>query len=155
VDLARRGLTDEPDLLLRPLAEHMDRLAAAERFEEAAAARNSAEALATTLQRQRRIGLLRRAGRVRVRVIGSGSAEITHGRLRRTWRDVDPVPPDELAFESGAPVGPVTREEADELNCVATWFDREAHRLQLLSVEGLMAESVRPVPCFTPRRPAA
>ena len=155
VDLARRGLTDEPDLLLRPLAERMDCLAAAERFEEAADARNSAEALATTLQRQRRIGLLRRAGRVRVQVIGSGGAEITYGRLRQTWRDVDPVPPDDIAFESGTPIGPVTREEADELNCVATWFDREAHRLQLLSVEGLLAEPVRPIPRFTPRRPAA
>ena len=159
VDLARRGLTDEPDLLLKPLAERMDRLAAAERFEEAADARNGAEALATTLQRQRRIGLLRRAGTVRVRVIGHGGAEIVHGRLRRTWPEGEPEPADELPLGEGTDdgctsVGPVKRDEADELNCVATWFDREAHRLELLSAEGLLAESVRPIPRFSPRSPA-
>ena len=155
-DLARRGLTCEPELLLEPLADRMRRLAAAERFEEAADARNDAEALATTLQRQRRIDLLRSAGRVRVRVVGHGGAEIDHGRLRLTWRDGDPEPSDEPTLAGFAPAeGPVTRDEADELNCVATWFDREVHRLELLSAEGTLAEPIRPIPRFTPRSPAA
>jgi DNA polymerase-3 subunit epsilon len=155
VDLARRGLTSEPELLLLPLAERMARLADAERFEEAADARNGAEALATTLQRQRRIDLLRNAGRVRVRIAGHGSVEIANGRLRRSWRDGDPEPTDDATLDHPVPVGPVTRDEADELHCVATWFDREAHRLELLHTEGPLVEPIRPIPRFTPRPAAA
>ena len=155
VDLARRGLTSEPELLLLPLAERMARLADAERFEEADDARNGAEALASTLQRQRRIDLLRNAGRVRVRIAGHGSVEIANGRLRRSWRDGDPEPTDDATLDHPVPVGPVTRDEADELHCVATWFDREAHRLELLHTEGPLVEPIRPIPRFTPRPAAA
>ncbi|MBC8364018.1 MAG: DEDD exonuclease domain-containing protein [Actinobacteria bacterium] len=154
-DLAYRGLTGEPQLLLRPLAERMQGLAAAERFEEAADARNGAEALASTLLRQRRIDILRNAGRVRVRIVGHGIAEVINGRLHRTWSDGEPDPVDEPTFDEVAPpVGPVTRDEADELNCVATWFEREAHRLEPLHVEGPLAEPLRPIPRFAPRSPA-
>ncbi len=159
VDVARRGLTTEPDLLLGPLEERMHRLAADERYEEAANVRNRAEDLATTLQRLRRIDLLRRAGTVRVRVAGHGGAEIVAGRLQRTWSSRAPVPLDALPFDQDDMAGPdplarpPTREHADELHCVATWFDREAHRLHLLHADGPLSEPIRPVPHFRPRNP--
>ncbi|MEY2404121.1 MAG: polymerase subunit epsilon, partial [Acidimicrobiaceae bacterium] len=54
VDVVRRGLADQPGLLLDPLHDRMHALARAERFEEAADARDRTAALAAALFRQRR-----------------------------------------------------------------------------------------------------
>lgn len=107
VDTVRRGLLHEPSLLLEPIEVRMHALAAAERFEEAAAMRDRAAALAGALRRQRRFDALRQAGRVVVDVGGRSRAEIVHGRLARSWTvdrrgiaevplplDLDPTAPD-------------------------------------------------------------
>jgi DNA polymerase-3 subunit epsilon len=88
------GLTADPSLLLDPLGDRMSSLARAERFEEAAAVRDRAAALARALHRQGTLDRLRRAGRVELEV-GDGRAGdgpprrlvLAAGRLR------PPAPP--------------------------------------------------------------
>jgi len=153
VERAVAGLTIDPSLLLDPLAERIARLAGERRFEEAAEVRDRADALAATVQRQRRHDMLRRSGTLRVQVAGREGAEFASGRLLRTW--VGPLPaqaplPD---LEPAAPDEPVPRDEADELTCVAAWFEREAHRIELLHCDGVLDEPLTPVRRFAPRRP--
>jgi DNA polymerase-3 subunit epsilon len=109
---AVRGLTDAPASLLAPLQARMERLAAAERFEEAADVRDRAAALSAAVARQRRIDGLRRAGRLVLRWgegDRSGGAELRDGRLVVAWGPgdrpdpVDPPPPPPLP-ESLPPV---------------------------------------------------
>src|SRR5690606_27437524 len=53
VELVQEGISSRPELLLEPLAERMERLAAAQRFEEAAVVRDRHRALARALERRR------------------------------------------------------------------------------------------------------
>ena len=76
-----------PPCCSAPLADRMDALAAAERFEEAADVRDRAAALSGALTRQRRVDSLRRAGVVRVAFRRGGGAEVHNGVLVRTWTD--------------------------------------------------------------------
>jgi DNA polymerase-3 subunit epsilon len=81
VDRAIRGLTTDPHLLLDPLRDRMQLLAAEERYEEAADVRDRAGALAHALRRQRRLDGLRRAGRVVLTLPDRAQVELDHGRL--------------------------------------------------------------------------
>ena len=107
-----RGLTCEPRLLLDPLADRMRDLAAAQRFEEAASTRDRADALARTIVRQRRFDGLRRAGRVEVAMVDVDEPAVLGGG-QLVGRDELPIAPAD---------GPVPRDLADELSCVAAWF---------------------------------
>jgi DNA polymerase III subunit epsilon len=160
---AVRGLTTEPHLLLEPLACRMRELAAAERFEEAVTARDRAAALAGAIARQRRIEGLQRAGRIVLRV-GGVTSELEAGRLVRAF--TGDQPPLALAAPTTgeptwtalpllpapapAPPPPVQRELADELACVASWLDREAHRIELLACDGELASPVDRLPRYRP-----
>jgi DNA polymerase-3 subunit epsilon len=175
----RRGLLEDPAILLEPLADKMHALAAAERFEEAADVRDRAAALAGALKRQRRFDALRRAGRIVVEVDGRSRAELVGGRLRRTWRltqdgivvvplplDLDPAAPDDVdaaaatsvdPADPGAPAGagsghePLPKALADELACVAQWLDRQAHRIQVLHADGDVRPAELVLPSFEVR----
>lgn len=172
VERVRRGLTREPELLLEPLRERMAALAAAERYEEAADVRDRCEALAQALRRQRRMELLRSAGRLVIELPGHGGAELAGGRLLRAWGpDVpygadddgadDDRPEPALPFDPPPPAPddepgtgrPVPRDLADELLCVARWLDREAGRIRLVHVDGGLSSPLPPLPSFTPRGP--
>src|SRR5262249_33966088 len=109
--IVRRGLVEDPTVLLQPLADRMHALAVAERFEQAADVRPRAAALAHALRRQRRFDVLRQAGHVVIEVDGRSRAELRAGRLRRTWTltkdgivavplplDLDPAAPDDLGL---------------------------------------------------------
>jgi DNA polymerase-3 subunit epsilon len=149
VDHAVAGLTVEPDLLLGPLARKMEALAAADRFEEAADARDRAAALAGALARQRRLDGLRRAGRVVLEVPGTGSAELAHGRLVRVRRRLaDELPLDEP--QPAPPLGPLAPSEVDEVACVARWLDESAAKVRLVSCDGELASPVPVLPRFAP-----
>lgn len=156
-----RGLTTEPHLLLEPLGCRMQELAAAERFEEAATVRDRAAALAGAIARQRRIEGLRRAGRVVVRV-GGVTNELEDGRLVRAFTGDQPPLALSVSGEptwtalpllpAMAPVSPppVRRELADELACVASWLDREAHRVELVACDGELASPADRLPRYRP-----
>jgi DNA polymerase-3 subunit epsilon len=145
VALARRGLTTEPEILLGPLEARMRRLAGEQRFEEAAATRDRAAALARALERRRRIDALRGAARVVV-TTRSGDVELRHGRL--VLASGPGAGPAELdAPDVALPPG---RDEVDELLVVARHLDAEAKRLRLAVVDGVFATARVPVPSYEP-----
>jgi DNA polymerase-3 subunit epsilon len=167
VAVVRRGLLEEPTLLLGPLEARMHALAAEERFEEAADVRDRAAALASALRRQQRFDTLRQAGRVVVEVDGRSRAELLRGRLVRTWTltttgiaavplplDLDPAAPDHLeapaAGDPSAPGAPLPKALADELACVAQWFDRQAHRIRVIHADASPVPTGPQLPSFEP-----
>jgi DNA polymerase-3 subunit epsilon len=138
-----RGLTTDPSLLLNPLTDRMAALASAERFEEAADARDRAAALARALTRQRRLEALRRSGRLEVEDAEGRRVVLAAGRLLDgpLFAGVDD------ALESG----PLPRELADEVSCVAAWLDAEAPRLRLVACDGELASPLPRLPTYEPR----
>jgi DNA polymerase-3 subunit epsilon len=153
---ARRGLTEEPELLLAPLRERMAALAREQRFEEAADVRERAAALSAALERQRRIGRLQSAGRVVVEV-GDGGAEVIAGRLVRSWSDGRPTLPLGATMAAGCEV--LGRDEIDELLCVHRWLEERAGEVRLTHCDGGLASPYPRLPTFAPgrrdRRPLA
>ncbi len=166
VQQVRRGLLEDPQLLLAPLEARMNLLAASERFEEAADVRDRAAALSAALRRQRRFDTLRRAGRVVVEFDGRAGAELLNGRLVRTWEitsqgerpiplpvNLDPAAPetrgDQPAHHLGDP-GPVLRAEADELLCVSAWLERERQRIRVVTTESPLDSGDTDIPTFVP-----
>lgn len=155
-----RGLTVDGASLLDPLAERIAALAAVERYEEAADTRDRAAALALALRRARRFDALRAAERVELELAGGTTVLLERGVLRATWgagelpgtggpigRGLVPEP------EAPPPAGsPLPAEAADELTAVASYLDRYAARVRLLSVEG---EWASPLPALATFRPSA
>lgn len=150
-DDVRRALTDAPALVLDPLLERMHALARAERYEEAADARDRAAAFADAHRRVRRFDLVHRAGRLVVR-LGRHRAVIEHGRLRHT-EDVDA--PSLLGLEATEPTPPPPRwvapADADELTVLAGWLDRHADRIEIEHCEGALCSPLPRLPDL-PRR---
>ncbi|MBV8295253.1 MAG: DEDD exonuclease domain-containing protein [Acidimicrobiia bacterium] len=143
-----RGLTTEPALLLDPLCDRMNTLAAAERFEEAADARDRAAALARALSRQRRLESLRRSGRLEVEGPDGRRVVLAGGRLLDG--PLFAAASDDESDDSGEP-GPIPRDLADEVSCVAAWLDAEASRLRLVACDGELASPLPRLPSYEPR----
>jgi DNA polymerase-3 subunit epsilon len=141
-----RALTDDPSLVLGPLATRIRTLAAAGRFEEAADVRDRAAAFARALTRQRRMDAMRRAGRITLDVAGEGRAVLEHGRLVAD-DEIGPaaaLPPDGGAIEDG----PVPIELADELTCVAAFMQARAERIRVIECSGELAWPLPALPRF-------
>src|SRR5207302_4462432 len=132
-----RGLTAQPSLVLDPLADRMETLANAERFEEAADTRDRAAALARALARQRRLETLRRSGRLEVEAADGRRVILAAGRLLD-----GPL----FATDDAVETGPLPRELADEVSCVATWLEAEATRLRLVACDGELASPLPRLP---------
>ncbi len=161
------GLTRRPDLLLSPLTAKLEALAGEERYEEAADVRDRAEALAGAIRRSHRFDLLRRAGRVRLR-IGDAWAEIDGGRLAASGRigdqpsllddqsargDLDvpaegPADPAPARLPDTGPLPVPSRGEADELLCIVAWLEEHADSIRLEAVDGELSEPLPRVPSF-------
>ena len=152
IDRLVHGLTQDPSLLLEPLADRMHALARDERFEEAADVRDRAAALAATLRRQRRIETLRRAGRVRIEVPDGGGAEVEGGRLVCSWGPDGGLPFPTASSSDEEGTGPLPRELADELLCVARWLDERAGQVRLVHCEGGLASDLPLLPSYEARR---
>ena len=153
VATARSGLTDQPGLLLHPLADRMALLAEQERFEEAAEVRDRAGALAAALDRRNRIDDLRRSGLLRLLIDGTSTAEFNDGRLVDTCPLGNQVPrlltvPPPVRDSEHPLDGPLPKELADELHCVASWLRKDAHRIVVDHCDGVLAESVDRPPTF-------
>jgi DNA polymerase III subunit epsilon len=128
VDVVRRALDGEPQLLLDPLYDRMRRLAAGERFEEAADTRDRAEALVRVLGRDRRV---RRLAGIDALVL-----ELPDGTL--------------VELGAGGALdgeGPTT---LDEALCVASWLDRHADRVRLVRADGPWCSPLPALPSFAP-----
>jgi DNA polymerase-3 subunit epsilon len=143
VDTVVRGLTVDPSVLLEPLTRRMHALARAERFEEAAEMRDRAAALASAIARQRRLDGLRRAGHVILELPGGIGLELDGGRLVRSWLGAAlPLPLEE---------GPMPHHAADEVACIASWLEKDAHRIRVVSCDGELASAVAALPTLRPR----
>jgi DNA polymerase-3 subunit epsilon len=158
VDVVVRGLTVDPGALLRPLADRIDALAVAERYEEAADVRDRAAALALGLRRRRRFDALRAAGRVELALPGGVGVLLDRGVLRATWGEGE-LPGLAGGIGRGLVAEPETpppagsalpAEAADELTAVASYLDRYAARIRVVSVEGEWATPLPALPTFRP-----
>jgi DNA polymerase-3 subunit epsilon len=156
VDSVRRGLTGEPELLLGPLERRMHTLAGAERFEEAATARDRLGVLARALARERTVDTVRRAARV-LTDGPDGRVEIVHGHL--VLDGLAPRFVTSMPFEALEPVDEPrpARDEIDELLVVARWLlsKRVAARTRVHDVAGTLASALPTLPDYAPPRDAA
>ncbi len=153
VDRIVRAIRHDPDILLAPLRRRMTRLADAERFEEAADVRDRAAALASALRRQRRFDELRGAGRLVVES-GGGGAELSRGRLVRSWMGTETPRPLPIEAPDAPDAGdPLPRDLADELACVASWLDQSADTLRLVHCTGGLASPLPRLPSFQATEP--
>ena len=113
---------ESPDGLLEALGARMERLAHAERFEEAASVRDRLRSLAGALHRSRRDAWLLGAGRLELLIDGGRRLAFVGGALAKAGRDEDP--------DETAPIPlPCPRERADELSAVRSWLARNPVRL--------------------------
>jgi len=156
VDRVVRGVTTEPRLLLQPLEARMTFLAAAERFEEAAAIRDRASSLSRTISRQRRLDGLRRAGRIELAGIGArgqstpGPTVLSYGRLVGEGTldldgDCEQLPLD---------AGPLPRHLFDEVSCVASWLEGDCG-MTLEHCDGEWSSPLPLLPSYTSGRGGA
>ena len=144
------GLTTDPSVLLDPLCERMAALARGERFEEAAAVRDRAGALAQALDRQGILDRLRRAGRLELDVAEGPDGGAARRRLVLAGGCLVDGP-EALPLPAGGdpdPDAPLPRHLVDELSCVASWLDAEAHRVRLVHCDGELASPL-PAPAAT------
>jgi DNA polymerase III subunit epsilon len=172
---AAAGLSTDPDAVLDRLGERMRAMAAVERYEDAALARDRGLAVVDAHRRQRRFDMLRRAERVIIEVPGGGTAELRRGRLvRSTPAGAVPGAPatpgpsaagapgtaatsvgsgDQLTFdlvELPPADGPLPLEMADELACVGAWLDGAAATPRLVHVDGELSSPLPRLPSFRP-----
>ena len=163
------SLTGDPAELLARLTAKLARLAAQQRFEEAADLRGRAAALARALDRQRRYDALRTAGRVHVELRGGAWAVIESGVLRgagagppgaaaqgvlpcdRDPGDGEPGDREPGDGEPGAAGAPVPRHVVDEMATIAAWLDARAGSFQMLECEGGLALPRARLVSFEPR----
>jgi len=128
VDIVRRGLTDEPEAILGPLARRVDALTAAGRTSDALFAQEQLRALTAALRRQAMLDGLRASGRLVVDVAGR-QIELLGGRLVSVDGGAAPSPLPGFDGRTRAPLA--AREEADELLAVGRWLRREARAGQV------------------------
>lgn len=133
----RRGLSGDPEALLSPLRDRMHALAAAERYEDAASARDRAAVLAGALRRQQRVRALVSSEQLVIAVDGEGRAQLENGRLVTRF---DHLSTERTPFDI-----------ADEVHCIALWLDRNARRVELVRSAGAYAERLPCIPAFTAR----
>jgi DNA polymerase III subunit epsilon len=156
VDDLVAGFTWSPQRLLEPLVRRMLGLADAQRFEEAAATRARAEALAAALRRKRAVATLRSSGVVRLRsahdvveaVDGVVRCTQPEGLLGALGLEATPAPGPVVDATAPPPVFLV-----DELLLLHRWLEREAAggRLRVDEVSGCLASPLPAIPVLRPR----
>ncbi len=155
VERVVRGLTDKPRTLLDPLEARMRDLAADERFEEAADARERLAALARALSRHRRLDSLRRAGRMELEVDGD-HVVLAGGTLAAGPGMLALVPDGAAGPAATTECGvPLARDLVDEVACVAAWLDAEGRAARLVSCEGAWTSPLPVLPGYEPAGRAA
>ncbi|MFV1991099.1 MAG: DEDD exonuclease domain-containing protein [Acidimicrobiales bacterium] len=139
-----RGLMTHPDILFDPLTHQMHRLAAEQRFEEAAECRERIQVLSEALRRQRQLTMMRSAGALCLTVPGRGGMDILDGQLIDSWADgprqLQLAKPTcmglELPGHQSLDVGkPLPAEVTDEVLHIARWIERNAQTINLSSCE--------------------
>jgi DNA polymerase III subunit epsilon len=125
-----RGLDHDPALLLGPLEDRMQEMAADRRYEEAGWARDRHGALARAIERRHRWQSLAGLGLAEAEGRDGSRALVDHGRLVATWR-LDRSPPlrpapDVTGHRQEVPESVEVAEEAD---LVWRWLTNDGVRL--------------------------
>jgi DNA polymerase III subunit epsilon len=137
IDALIRGVESEPELLLAPLVERMERFSREQRYEQAAWIRDRHDALARALETRRIWRALTAAGLLEVEDESGRRVVIDHGVL------VETRPPDETASLFAAPRAMAASEVApsveasDEALLLWRWIDR--NRIRILECTGSLA----------------
>lgn len=139
------ALGADPQVVLAPLWTRVAALAAAQRYEEAALARDRAHAFAQAIERQRLADQLRSAGVVRVRLHDT-TLTLRDGVLHEVAVDGQlPLGLELPAPEVPAWPAPLPRHAADEVLCLARAIERASHHARLESCSGEWAWPSEPV----------
>jgi DNA polymerase-3 subunit epsilon len=139
------ALTTSPEVVLEPLWRRVEALALAQRYEEAASARDRARTFADAVSRQRLFDQLRSAGDIGVRLhdtvlhLNGGVLSTFHtdGQLP-TELELPPPSLPELP-------APLPRHAADEVLCLARALERASFRSRLLWCSGEWTLPTNPV----------
>lgn len=149
VTKAVAALTTSPGIVLEPLWRRVEQLAIAQRYEEAALARDRASAFAAAIERQRLVDQLRAAGDVGVRLHDTEYHLCDGVLLEVTLPGQLPtgleLPPPET---EPSPL-PLPRHAADEVLCLARAIERASHHARLLWSTGEWCRLTSPVPRLT------
>lgn len=126
-----RGIEGQPNLLLSPLVERMERLADAERYEEAAWVRDRHDTLARSLEMRRVWHSLNTAGLIELEDENGRRVVIDHGVLVETRRaGRSPALHFDHAVPSPTPFQvPHSVEAAEEATLIWRWLERSPVRI--------------------------
>lgn len=133
------AISGAPDIVLTPLWARVERLAAEQRYEEAALTRDRARAFSAAVTRQRQCDLLRAAGELELRVDDT-VLRLRDGVLEAAWLDgrldtgLDLPPPAVPVFPEALPAA-----AADEVLCLARLIERADHRTRVEHCTGEFA----------------
>lgn len=124
------GLTTNPHLLLDPLVDRIRQLAAQQRFEDAASARDRHRALATALDRRRNWRALQDAGVLWASDSAGDSVLIESGRLAASWTSPagPPLIPVAVSARKVEQVPP-SLGIGEEVTIVWRWLNRDGVRI--------------------------
>lgn len=147
VDRLWEGVTGNPALLLRPLADRIAELARAQRYEEAAWVRDRYRALARSLSRRRAWEVMTAAGSIRAEG-PDGAALVEAGRLVAAWCDGDRPPLFAAAEPKPDDTPPValTLADAEEAHLVWRWLT--SGTVRLAEVTGTLREPRHAIPAL-------
>jgi DNA polymerase-3 subunit epsilon len=149
------AFTHSPELVLDPLWQRVEHLAATQRYEEAALSRDRAQAFAGAVARQRLMEQLRGAGDVGVRVHDT-VYHLRDGVLLDAALDGQLSTGLELPPPETVPApAPLPRHAADEVLCLARAIERASFHAHLLWCSGEWAWPTVPVPEVTRLTPTA
>ncbi len=122
-------MTERPELLLEPLVERMRRLAASQRFEQAADVRDRYRALAAAVHTRQVWQALSAARLVWAEDASGDAVAIDHGGLAAAWPPTDPAPLLAAGDIGDASETPPTALAAEELRLLWRWLDRPGVRV--------------------------
>ncbi|MBT8202430.1 MAG: GIY-YIG nuclease family protein, partial [Acidimicrobiia bacterium] len=130
VNIVRRGIEEDPALLLEPLVERMAAHARERRYEEASWVRDRYRALARAIRNRRAWAVLHQAGTLWVEAPDGDGALIERGRLVAAWSGSEQPPllaPAHLI--DPAPQTPPDAASAEEAGLIWRWLERTGARI--------------------------
>jgi DNA polymerase-3 subunit epsilon len=145
VDRAKRGLDEDPALLLDPLVDRIVAHANEQRYEEAGWARDRHRALARAIERRRAWRVLQQAGMLWAETSSGEGALIERGRLVAAWGRGDQPPllsPTDL--EDPGTQTPPTVAAAEEAHLVWKWL--EDNEARIIDCTSPLSLPIHPIP---------
>jgi DNA polymerase-3 subunit epsilon len=136
VAAAVRAMSGDPAMITEQLTIRMSRLAAAQRFEEAAMVRDRLSALLNAVRRHQLVAALRAADRC---VVRRGDTTWVIDRARLTDTSISGAIARALPVDAPDAPGegrPIDRKQVDEALCLAKYFDKHAHRIEVVECSG-------------------